>query len=139
VGLRNQEWTGYLISRRTGDYHVARAGWTADYVDPNTFLEMFATGNPNNHTRWGNPRYDQLLEMARNEADDAARMEHFHRAEQILMDELPIIPLYSYVTQDMFRPYVKGYYRNILDTHPLKNIWIDRDEKERVLRAEGLR
>jgi len=139
VGLRNQEWTAYLSSRRTGDYDVARAGWTADYVDPNTFLEMYTTGNSNNHTRWGNPEYDRLVDMARNETDDALRMRHFQRAEQILMDELPIIPLYSYVSQDMVRPYVKGFYGNVLDVHPLKNIWIDEEEKKRVLEAEGLR
>jgi oligopeptide transport system substrate-binding protein len=139
VGLRNQEWTAYLISRRTGDYHVARAGWTADYIDPNTFLEMFTTGNPNNHTRWGNGEYDRLVEMAHNETDDSLRMRHFHRAEAILMEELPIIPLYSYVTQDMVRPYVKGFYDNLLDVHPLKDIWIDEEQKRRVLEAEGLR
>jgi len=138
VGLRNQEWTAYLISRRTGDFHVARAGWIADYVDPNTFLEMYTDDNPNNHTRWGNPEYDRLVDMARNETDDALRMRHFHRAEQILMDELPIIPLYSYVTQNMCRPYVKGFHGNLLDVHPLKDIWIDEEEKERVLEAEGV-
>ncbi|OHB78377.1 MAG: hypothetical protein A2V98_03200 [Planctomycetes bacterium RBG_16_64_12] len=139
VGLRNQEWTAYLISRRTGDYYLARAGWTADYVDPNTFLEMFTTGNPNNHTGWGNPEYDRLVELARNEINAQERMRHFQRAERILMDQLPVIPLYSYVTQDMVRPYVKGFYPNILDTHPLKNVWVDRPEKDRVLKAEGLR
>ena len=93
----------------------------------------------NNHTRWGNGEYDRLVEMAHNETDDALRMRHFHRAEAILMEELPIIPLYSYVTQDMVRPYVKGFYDNLLDVHPLKDIWIDEAEKRRVLEAEGLR
>ena len=55
VGLVNQEWAAYLDSRRTGKYFVARAGWIGDYIDPNTFLEMFTKDNPNNHTRWGNP------------------------------------------------------------------------------------
>jgi len=139
AGLRNQEWTAYLISRRMGDYHVARAGWIADYIDPNTFLEMFTTGNPNNHTGWGAPEYDRLLETARNETNDVRRMQHFQEAERILMDHMPIIPLYSYVSQDMVRPYVKGFYPNLLDTHPLKDIWVDQEEKDRVLKAEGLR
>ena len=50
-----------------------------------------------------------------------------------------MFPIYSYVDQNMVRPYVKGFYRNILDTHPLKDIVIDQDQKRRILKAEGLR
>ena len=139
VGLVNQEWPSYLNSRRLGQYHIARAGWIGDYVDPNTFLELFLTENPNNHTRWGNAEYDRLVTTAQSEPDGAKRMRMFHDAEQILMDEMPIIPIYSYVDQNMVRPYVKGFYRNILDTHPLKDISIDSEEKARILKAEGLR
>ena len=138
VGLANQEWQSYLNSRRQGQYDVARAGWIGDYVDPNTFLELFTSDNPNNQTRWTNAQYDRLVDAGQKEPDERKRLEMFERAERILMDQMPIIPLYAYVDQNMVRPYVKGWYRNIQDTHPLKNVWIDEEEKRRVLKAEGL-
>ncbi len=137
--LTNQDWARYLNSRRMGNFHIARAGWIGDYVDPSTFLTQFATDNPMNQTGWSNPEYDRLLELASTEKDEAKRLDHFHRAEQILMDQMPVIPIYFGVTREVVRPYVHGYHRNILDFHPLKDIRVDQREKDRLLRSEGLR
>ena len=139
VGLRNQEWAAYLNSRRQGDFYLARAGWIGDYVDPSTFLKLFAGGNPNNHSNWDDPEYNRLLRTAREERDDTARLARYHDAEQILMDQMPVIPLYSYVSQAMVRPYVKGFYHNVQDVHPLKELRVDREEKARVLQEERMR
>jgi oligopeptide transport system substrate-binding protein len=139
VRLANQDWARYLNSRRVGDYLLARAGWIGDYVDPVTFLAQFASDNPMNQTGWKNPKYDHMLELARQEKDDAKRLQYLHRAEQILMDQMPVIPIFFNVTREIVRPYVHGYYRNILDTHPLKDIRVDQREKARLLQSEGLR
>ncbi len=138
VRLRNQEWAAYLSARRQKKYQIARAGWIGDYVDPNTFLDMFVSDGPQNQTGWGNPRYDKLVEAAQREKDASKRMQYFHQAEQILMDQLPIIPIYFYVSTSMIRPYVKGFYPNIQDVHPLWAIWIDREQKARIFKEEGL-
>ena len=70
LGLRvrayNQEWQSYIASTRALDYDIARAGWIGDYLDPNTFLDLFVTGNGNNNTGWGDPDYDLLLAAAAN-------------------------------------------------------------------------
>lgn len=70
LGLRvrayNQEWQSYIASTRALDYDIARAGWIGDYLDPNTFLDLFVTGNGNNNTGWGDPDYDFLLAAAAN-------------------------------------------------------------------------
>ncbi len=139
VGLRNQEWTAYLDSRQKKQYQVCRAGWIGDYVDPNTFLNLFVSDGPQNHTGWSNQEYDELVKKARGEPDDKKRLDYFRRAERILMDELPVIPIYFYVSTSMVRPYVKGWYPNIQDVHPLRAIWIDRQQKARVFKEEGLR
>ncbi len=139
VGLENQEWAAFLTSTRQGEYDIARAAWIGDYVDPNTFLDMFVTDGANNQTGWGDSEYDRLLEAAKHETDDARRAALFHEAETILMRELPIIPVYYYVSQSMVRPYVKGFYRNIQDVHPLRRVWIDQEEKARVFSEEGLK
>ncbi|MFT7642439.1 MAG: oligopeptide transport system substrate-binding protein [Pirellulaceae bacterium] len=119
VELANVEWGVYLDRQQTLDYTVCRAGWIGDYPDPNTFLDMFVTGGGQNETGWGNPEYDGLIESAGKEADPKTRMEILHRAETILMEELPILPIYYYVSINMVRPEVTGFSNNILDRHPL--------------------
>lgn len=125
VRLQNMEWAAYLASTRNGEYLVSRAGWIGDYVDPNTFLDLFVTDGSNNQTGWGNKDYDRLIEECAAEQDPAVRMKMFQQAEAILIEEQPIIPIYYYVTLDMVRPYVKGFYPNVRDFHPIASIWID--------------
>jgi oligopeptide transport system substrate-binding protein len=52
-------------------------------------------------------------------------MEILESAERLLMDEMPIIPVYFYVSRNMVRPHVRGFYNNLQDTHPLNGIWLD--------------
>lgn len=108
VSLSNQEWQVYLNTRKTGDYQVARAGWAADYVDAMTFLDMWMTDNGNNQTNWGNPEYDRLIREAKATADPEERIKLMHEAEKILMDEMPIMPIYFYTNVNMYKPWVKG-------------------------------
>lgn len=138
VALSNQEWGAYLTSRRQRRYTVARAGWIGDYVDPNTFLDLFTSDNPQNQSGWSHAEYDRLIRAAQLEPDEARRLELFHAAEQIVLDELPLIPIYFYVSQSMVRPYVEGFYPNIQDVHPLWAIGIDEEKRERF-RKEGWR
>ena len=135
----NQEWNAYLSAERKLQYWVDRAGWVGDYIDPNTFLDMFVTGGGNNRTGWGNPRYDQLIADAAREIDPKRRVRILHNAEAILMDELPIIPLYYFVATNMVRPYVHGFYGNVLDDHPLKWISIDAAARKKLLSTEDVR
>jgi oligopeptide transport system substrate-binding protein len=134
VELENKEWGAYLNSQRELEYDVARAGWIGDYSDPNTFLDMFVTGGENNQTGWSNAEYDRLIkQVAPNEQDPERRMQVLQQAERILMDELPIIPLYYYVSKIMVRPYVHGIYRTVQDVHPLNHVRVDKPAKARFL------
>ena len=127
VILRNLEWGSFLDSLRTGDYMVARSGWIGDYPDPNTFLDMFVTGGPNNQTNWGDAKYDHNIKMAKSEADPAARMQLFVEAETILMEHQPIMPIYFYVSKNMVQPRIQGFHANLQDIHPLHLIKIRRE------------
>jgi oligopeptide transport system substrate-binding protein len=127
VVLRNLEWGSFLDSLRTGDYMVARSGWIGDYPDPNTFLDMFVTGGPNNQTNWGNVKYDNNIKMAKVEADPVSRMKLFVEAEAILMEEQAILPIYFYVSKNMVRPRIQGFHANLQDVHPLHLIKIRRE------------
>ncbi len=127
VKLRNLEWGVYLDTVTNTQFQVARAGWIADYPDPNTFLDMWVTDGPQNNTNWSNPEYDALIHQAATEADPERRMEILREAEIILMDELPIIPIYFYVTTNMVQPRVQGFHPNVIDTHPLHLLRIEKE------------
>jgi oligopeptide transport system substrate-binding protein len=131
VTTRNEEWGSYQNSFRAFEYDVARRAWIGDYVDPNTFLDCMVTNGENNCTGWSNAEYDKLIAAARSEIDEAKRMKLLEHAERILMDELPVIPIYYYVDKNLVKPYVHGFYRNALDNHPLSAIWVDREQKLR--------
>lgn len=79
---------------------------------------MMVTDGENNNTGWSNAEYDKLIAAAHNEADTSKRLELFHKAERILMDEVPIIPVYYYVDKNQVKSSVRGFYRNQLDQHP---------------------
>ena len=129
VKLRNTEWKVYLDLVDKKDYHIARAGWIGDYVDPNTFLDCFVTDGGNNNTGWSNAKYDGLIRAAAAEADPKKRSELFFEAEQILVEqELPILPIYIYVNQGMLRDTVLGWHENVLDSHPFRYISMDTAE-----------
>lgn len=131
--LRNMEWSSYLDTCQKQKYEIARGGWIGDYVDPNTFLDMFMTGNPNNQTGWSNPKFDELVRSAATVADPAERFARLAEAEKILLDEMPIIPVYFQVTSRLLRPYVHGIYDNLLEVHPLNKVEIDFGRKRELL------
>ncbi len=107
------------------NYIVARRAWVGDYLDPNTYLDMYVTNGENNNTGFSNPKYDKLIADAAKELDQQKRKRTLENAERLLMDEMPIIPVYFYVSRNMVRPHVRGFYNNLQDTHPLNAIWID--------------
>jgi oligopeptide transport system substrate-binding protein len=126
VTLKNEEWKVYLDAQTTGDYQMARAGWTSDYTDPNSLLDLWETGNGNNETNWGSPEYDRLLAASRTAKTDTERYAIYQKMDTILVDELPIIPIFYYTRVRLVTPKVKGFYPTLLDLHPWKGVDIDR-------------
>lgn len=108
VELTNQEWKVFLNSRQQGQYQIARHGWSGDYVDPMTFLDLWVTGGGNNDAGYSNAEYDKLVADAKKEADPDKRWELMRKAEDIIMEEMPIIPLYYYTKVKGAKPEVKG-------------------------------
>jgi oligopeptide transport system substrate-binding protein len=108
VTLVNQEYKVYLQSRSTANFQVARSSWIGDYVDPMTFLDIWATGNGNNYTGWKNEQYDQFIDTARITTNAKTRYQALHNAEKLLMEEMPVIPIYFYTRPYIVKPWVKG-------------------------------
>ena len=124
ITLENQDWKVFLDNQRTMNYRISRASWIGDYLDPNTFLDMFVTAGGNNRTGWSNPRYDKMITAAANTTDQKRRYSLFQKAERILMNEVPVIPIYTYTRTYLVSPDVKGWYSNILDYHPYKYVYL---------------
>lgn len=129
INLFNQEWQAYLASVRSGNYQMARAAWIGDYLDPNTFLDMWLTDGGNNSTGWSKAAYDALIQEAGRTADPAQRQHIFQQAETILLDELPIIPIYHYRNNYLIQPSVRGWFPNVLDRHPYKFLYLEPETK----------
>ena len=81
--------------RSKGDFDILYAGWAADYPDPNSFLDIFDSNSSINAGHYSNTQYDSLLHEAQLEEDSDKRLELLHKAEDTIMNDMPMIPLYS--------------------------------------------
>lgn len=94
-------------NRKTGNYVMSLTGWSPDYNDPNTFLDLWVTDGGNNQTGFSNERYDELIDLAATETDLEKRESYFIECEQIIADQLPIGPAYwrapSYACSDKIK------------------------------------
>ncbi|MCR8987107.1 peptide ABC transporter substrate-binding protein [Brevibacillus laterosporus] len=100
VKLENTEWKVYIDKLHQGNYQIGRMAWSADFNDPINFLELYRDKKGgNNDTNWENPRYKELLIKSASEPNPEKRTQLFAEAEQIIMDEMPVIPIY-YRTQN---------------------------------------
>jgi ABC-type oligopeptide transport system substrate-binding subunit len=123
VELANKEWKVYLDELTGMNYQVARRGWIGDYPDPHTFIELMSSTSGNNNTGWKNAEYDELIHESDRELDPRKRMELLQKAEEILLHDMPVIPIYFYVSQTMYRPdQIKGIHPNLQNIHPLNEV-----------------
>jgi oligopeptide transport system substrate-binding protein len=113
VALENQEWKVYLKKLQTDPFAVFRDGWGADYPDPDNFMKLFVSHSGNNHLRWRNSRYDQLVEGAARELNAKKRVKLYDEAQKILCEtELPMVPLYWRSESTVLNPRFTGLEMN---------------------------
>jgi oligopeptide transport system substrate-binding protein len=115
--LVNEEWKVFVNNRTMGVItEVFRGGWIADYADPASFLDLFIGGSELNYTFYDNPGFDMLIESAGTASGDE-RLQLLRRAEGLLLRDLPVIPLYYYVSRHLVKPDVEGFVDNVRDIH----------------------
>lgn len=128
IELEKEKYRVYRKRMYAIDYDITRSSWVGDYIDPSTFLDIFdAPDNPNNRTGWSSPEYSRLLSHARLTTDTKQRFASYARAEEILMNEMPIIPLFHSISHHLIKPYVEGLHPHLMDLHPLKNVIVPRE------------
>jgi len=107
--LLSDEFRVFLADRKNRSrWDIARLGWTADYDDPSSFLEVFAKDSSQNDPGYLNAAFDELLERAAVEPIDKTRFDLLKKAEEILLDDYPIIPIYFYRARRLVKPYLGG-------------------------------
>ena len=128
IPLRIMENKTFFKAQSTLDYKgVSRTGWSADYLDPFTFLSIFYTPGVSNSTGWWDPKYVELLDRANRTTDHQERYALLASAEKLMLDAQPVIPLTVGTTRWMKKPYVKGLYPNPVTLHSWKAVYIERD------------
>jgi oligopeptide transport system substrate-binding protein len=110
VQLANEEWKVYLADLRNKTPDIYRMGWLADYPDPSTYADLMTTDSENNHTGWGNKKYDELTAEGARTLDKAKRKEIYSQIQKILTeDEVPVLPVYSGVRHILLNPRVQNF------------------------------
>jgi len=118
VELFNTEVKVHYDKLKQGDFDVARAGWIADYNDPQNFLYLLqSSSGPLNYGRYANPEYDALMEQASATTDLTKRAGLMAQAESLAMRDQPVIPIYYYVSKNLVSNAVQGWQDTINDIH----------------------
>ena len=123
VALENQEWKVYLKKLQNDPPNVFRLGWGADYPDPDNFMKLFTADSGNNLTRWKNPRYDRLLDLAARELNAKKRKALYDQAQKILCEtDLPIVPLFWTAESTLLNPRFTGLELNSMGRMDLHHV-----------------
>ena len=115
-----RQYGAHADAMRAGEYQVARGGWLADYPDPSSFLELMTTDHALNAANWSNSGYDALVSEAAQTEDPDSRLRLLGKAERILLEESPIIPLYHFGSLSLLKPWVAGFTDNPMQVHLLR-------------------
>ncbi len=125
IRLENQEWKVYQDNMQGGFYQMARAGLIVEPYDASEFLWAFTADSGFNRTGWSDPEYDRLYEDVMQTRDQAKRLELMQRMEGILMEAMPILPVYYYTNHFLMDPSVKGWKNNLLAIGAYDQVWLE--------------
>jgi peptide/nickel transport system substrate-binding protein len=101
-----------------------RGSWIADYPDAENYLSVFYSKNPAppNYTRYKNPAFDALFEKALAETIDSVRYQLYRQADQLVINDAPIVPLWYDVAIRLVQPNVEGFRPNSLNLLELRRV-----------------
>ena len=131
------EWSSFTPMRRAGDYEMARNGWSFDYNDPSSMLELFMTGNANNDGQYSNPEFDAMMENTKI-ADKEQRFANLHAAEEIVMADYSMIPVAYYNDFWLQSPDLQGTWHSPYGYWYLQYAYIGEPAEDTVAESESV-
>ena len=101
-----------------------RGSWIADYPDAENYLSVFYSKNPAppNYTRYRNAEFDALFEKALAETNDSLRYQYYRQADQIMINDAPVVPLWYDEVIHLVQPNIKGFVPNALNLLELRKL-----------------
>lgn len=108
IFIKSEEYNTTYQAMVQKDYNLARSGWNADFSDPMSVLNFFSKTSAVNHTGFADEEFYNLMEFAAKTQNEKERMEALHKAEDILFDYMPVIPLIYKLNPYMINPKLNG-------------------------------
>ncbi|KAB8032191.1 peptide ABC transporter substrate-binding protein [Fluviispira multicolorata] len=124
VEMVNEEWKSMLDKRGTGQFEVLRLGNIAVMNDPYDFFSQFRSFDINNDSKFNNVEYDKLVQLSNNELDPEKRKILLEKAGKIIIEEVPLSPIYNYVKNYLVRDDVVGFKKNAMDKYSLVGVYL---------------
>ncbi len=128
ISIQQTEWSAFLELTRDpqrGGMRMFSIGWSADYVDPENFLDvLFRTGGENNWSLYSNPSVDDLLDQAAQEKDLETRFKLYRQAESMILADYPVIPLTHARSYTLVKPYVRDFAISPTAVSNLRYVWL---------------
>ena len=125
VEIQQTEWATFLQDLHKRRFQMFAIGWSADYPDPQDFLDiLFHSESTNNWGAYSNREVDSLLEKARVEPDQVARFQQYNVIEQLIVDDAPWVPLWhSTERKVLIKPQVKDYFLVPMTIPKLRHVY----------------
>ncbi len=121
--LINEEFKVFINNRNLRQVtQIFRSSWIADYNDASSFTDILHSTHGQNDSGWQAPAYDALLAQAAQEADASRRRALLEQAERMVLAETPVLPIYTYVSKHLVKPWVQGWQDNPMDYHYSKDL-----------------
>ena len=124
VSVQNLPFKTRLSRSTAGNFDIVVTGWSADFADPISFLDLFTSDNAENNGKWSNKEYDKLVQDSKTTSSTSKRWSDLTKAENLLLNDAGVSPLYYNTTIWMIRPSVKGLIQN-RGTWNFKNVSIN--------------
>ncbi len=114
--LENQEWAVFQDTRKEGKYDVARGGWLTDFMDPIGMLGIFVPGNAYNDPKYDSADFVAAINAAAAATDPAEHFKYLYEAQEIFMNDMPVVPVYHYTDKCLVSEKLVDWDRSVLGT-----------------------
>jgi ABC-type oligopeptide transport system substrate-binding subunit len=124
IPLANEEWAVFQVTRKEGNFSIARGGWLTDFMDPSGMLSIFDTNNAYNDPNYYNLAFDDLLAAAQATTDPQIHFETLYEAQEMFMLDMPIVPIYHYSDTMLASDNLADWGRSVLGTVDFTNAYL---------------
>ena len=125
VVLEKMEWNDLVAERFSRNIEIASGGWNGDFNDPINFLSIFLSSSANNNSSYSNTRYDDLIKTATLITDSSYRMMIMHKAEELLINDMAMIPIYFSNEPLLVSPKLKGVKYDAMGQHNFSKAYLE--------------